>query len=100
MASKLHIRWSQEAVNNLEDILAYLTSSWTTKETQTFKSQLSKIITIIETSPKTFPTSLIIPDLRKAVVNKHTILFYQISKSGIDIVYLFNPKRDPKQIIK
>ena len=100
MVFKLQIRWSQEAINNLEDILAYLNSNWTLKETQAFKSQLSKIITIIETSPKIFPKSLIIPNLRKAVVNKHTIVFYRSSKSGIDIVYLFNTKRDPKQIIK
>lgn len=36
------LRWSEEAVKNLQDILDYLGTYWSDKEVQDFKNELKK----------------------------------------------------------
>ncbi len=48
MASDFKIFWTNEAINNLEEILDYLQSRWSEREIENFKKQLSKQINLIE----------------------------------------------------
>jgi plasmid stabilization system protein ParE len=98
MAYKYKLYWSQESLENLEDILFYLNSKWTLREVDNFKKLLSKQIEIILTFPEIFPISVIQPRLRKAVLSKQTIVFYEVSEDRITIVYLFVVKKNPNQI--
>lgn len=98
MAYKYKLYWSQESLENLEDILFYLNSKWTLREVDNFKKLLSKQIEIILTFPEIFPKSVIQPRLRKAVLSKQTIVFYEVNEDRITIVYLFVVKKNPNQI--
>ena len=57
MAFDYKILWTDEAINNLEDILDYLNSRWSHLEVIVFKKSLSKQISLIEQNRKLFPAS-------------------------------------------
>lgn len=98
MESKFKILWSDEAVRNLEDILDYLTSRWTEREISNFKARLSKQLDFIAQFPYMFPSSEQNERLRKAVLSKQTIIFYEVKEGVINIAYLLNTRQDPNQI--
>jgi plasmid stabilization system protein ParE len=98
MESKYRIFWSDEAERNLEDILDYLTSRWTEREISNYKNQLSKQLDFITKFPYMFPSSEQNDRLRKAVMSKQTIIFYEVKEGAINIAYLFNTRQDPSQI--
>jgi len=83
------IFWTEEAVQNLEEIIDYLFTNWTHREMENFKSKLSKQIDLIERNPRMFPISPFQPRLRKAVLSKQTSVFYEISDNVIYIAYVF-----------
>jgi len=92
--------WSQEAINNLEEILDYLILNWTQKEVIRFKKKLSKQIDLIIQFPKMFPVSVYNTEMRKAVLSKQTTLFYKIRGNEIYLVYIFVNTRDIRKIKK
>ncbi|MBE9511891.1 MAG: type II toxin-antitoxin system RelE/ParE family toxin [Bacteroidetes bacterium] len=98
MASNFKIFWTEEAIINLEDILDYLSYKWTKKEIDNFKLRLSKQIALIQKTPKLFPLSDYNPRLRKAVLSKHTTIFYEVKDYVIYLVYLFNNKQNIDKI--
>jgi plasmid stabilization system protein ParE len=92
------IFWTDEALNNLESILDYLTNRWTQREVDNFKKKLSKQIRLIEQNPRLFPISQYNSMLRKAVLSKQTTIFYEVSGQIIYLVYLFHNKQDIEKI--
>lgn len=54
---KYKLYWSNESINNLEDILDYLNNKWTTREVEDFKEKLRGHIDIILSFPEIFPIS-------------------------------------------
>lgn len=49
------IFWTEEAIQNLEEIIDYLKHKWTQKEVDNFKLKLSKQIDLISSNPACFP---------------------------------------------
>lgn len=98
MGSKFKLFWTDEAIQNLESILDYLSQQWNKKEVLNFKKSLSKQIKIIEKYPMIFPLSKYNLRLRKAVLSKQTIILYEVSGHFIYIVYLFNTIQNPEKI--
>ena len=52
------LRWSEESIRNLEEILDYLHNKWTDKEVNNFKKKLSHQIDLIIQNPFMFPSSI------------------------------------------
>ena len=98
MASDYKIFWTDEAINNLDSILDYLSNRWTQREIDNFKIRLTKQIRLIEQNPFLFPISQYNSRLRKALLSKQTSIFYEISGQTIYLVYLFNNKQDIERI--
>jgi plasmid stabilization system protein ParE len=94
------IFWTNEAINNLEEILDYLIKYWSQKEVDNFKKSLSKQIHLIQRFPKVFPVSDYNPKLRKAVLSKQTTLFYEVNDHIIYLVFLFVNYQDVEKIKK
>ena len=83
------IFWTEEAIQNLEKIIDYLTNRWTQREVDNFKSKLSKQIELIQRNPRMFPVSTFQPRLRKAVLSRQTSVFYETRDNVIYIAYIF-----------
>ena len=94
MAFDYKIVWTDEAINNLESILNYLTYRWTQREIDNFKAKLSNLLGLIQQNPTLFPISQHNPRLRKAVLSKQTTIFYEVSGQIIYLVYLFDNRQD------
>ena len=99
MASYYPIIWTEEAIRNLEAILDYLQNRWTQREVDNFKKRLSRLLHLISANPKLFPKSEIQPRLRKAVLSRQTIIFYEFKNEKAYLVYLFGSSQNP-EIIK
>lgn len=72
------ILWTAEAIKNLEQILHYLSTNRTEREVNKFKLKLSEQLQIIAKFPNIFPAPTTAPRLRKAVLTKQTIAFYEV----------------------
>ncbi|NDK55845.1 type II toxin-antitoxin system RelE/ParE family toxin [Pontibacter fetidus] len=92
------IFWSDEAIRNLETILSYLSTKWTEKEASSFKARLAEQLSIISKFPTVFPVSPSVPRLRKAVLTKQTIIFYEFRDQHIYIAYLFESRQNPDKV--
>ena len=92
------IFWTNESLANLQDTLDYLNSRWTEKEVNNFKSKLGKLIELIEKQPLIFPVSVHNPNLRKAVLSPQTTVYYRINYQQVEIIYIFNNRKNPKLI--
>jgi plasmid stabilization system protein ParE len=90
--------WTDEALKNLEDVIDYLSNRWTGREIKKFKKKLSHQIDVILKFPLIFPQSNKQPRLRKAVLSKQTIIFYEIKQNVIYLVYLFDARQNPNKI--
>ncbi len=87
------LRWSDESVHNLEEILDYIKYKWTDKELNNFKNKLRHQLDLIVQNPYMFPASTIKQELRKAVLSKQTTIFYEIYNDIIFLTYLHVSKK-------
>jgi len=94
------IFWTDEAINNLEEILDYLKNNWSQKEIDNFKSKLARQINVIASNPKMFPVSIYNSRLRKAVLSKQTTIFYELKGNIIYLAYLFINRKNIERIKK
>jgi plasmid stabilization system protein ParE len=92
------LRWSEESIRNLEEILDYLSKKWTKKESDNFKLMLSKQLDIIIQFPLIFPKSDFTPRLRKAVLSKQITVYYEFNSDVIYLAYIFINKKNINQI--
>jgi plasmid stabilization system protein ParE len=90
--------WTEEAIQNLEDILDYLINNWSQKEIDNFKQKLTRQLDLIISNPKMFPVSTYNPRLRKAVLSKQTTIFYEIQENVIYLTYLFVNYKDIEKL--
>jgi len=90
--------WSDEAQDNLSGIISYLESEWSEKELVSFKEKLSRQLELIAKNPRIFPVSEVQPRLRKAVLSKHTTIFYEVKGYEIHLAYLFSNRMDIKRL--
>lgn len=98
MVSKYNLFWTEEALRNLNEILLYLETNWTIREQKAFVNKLSKQVELIHRNPNLFPVSEYNSRLRKAVLSKQTTIFYELDGFNINLIYLFNSKKDIKRI--
>jgi plasmid stabilization system protein ParE len=90
--------WTDEAIDNLEEILDYLIQNWSQKEVDNFKFKLKKHLGLISRFPLMFPVSNYNPRLRKAVLSKQTTVYFEIKDGMIYIAYIFVNKKDINRI--
>ena len=92
------LRWSDESIKNLEDILDDIKFKWSDKEVNNFKRKLNHLLDLIIQNPYIFPASTIKKSLRKAVLSKQTTIFYKVNENVVYITYLHINKKDINKI--
>jgi plasmid stabilization system protein ParE len=92
------VLWTDEAIENLESIIHYISTQWTEREVISFKRKLAEQINIISRFPAIFPASTFAPRLRKAVLTKQTTIFYEVKEQAVYIVYLFDSRKNPQKV--
>ncbi|HNV81104.1 MAG: type II toxin-antitoxin system RelE/ParE family toxin [Tenuifilaceae bacterium] len=97
---KREIRLSKRAMQKLDSLLVYLEEEWSTKVKYEFVQKLDKSLKQIQKLPDSFPESEKIRGLRKCVVTKQTTVFYRYSEATIDVVTIFDNRKNPKSLKK
>ena len=100
MGNTYKLIWSEEALNNLKDIIGYLENKWTQREIKKFARLLEKHLDLIKDNPKLFPESELSNGFRRAVISKQVSLFYQIDNQAVHIVSVFDNRQNPFKLKK
>jgi plasmid stabilization system protein ParE len=98
MKSGYKLLWSDRALADLKNIIDYLIENWTERDIQNFAKKLDKRLEVIVINPKLFPKTGRRKDVRKSVLSKHTVIYYQTTGSIVNILSLFDPRQNPKKL--
>lgn len=90
----LHIVISERAEKNLDKIAAYLKNEWSERVKQNFIIKLFNVINQIAISPLMYPPSTIKKNVRKCVITKHTIMYYQVNSKEIEILTIQDSRQN------
>ncbi len=86
---------SQNAYDQLQNIIFYLENNWSIKVRDNFLSKLDSIFETIATFPYSFPESNKILGLRKCVVSKQVTAFYRVDevRKEIEIIAVIDNRQ-------
>ena len=98
MKSGYNIDWTVEALNNLDDIIDYLTSRWTDREISNFYKLLDKMLVLISKSPHSFPDSELKTNVKRSVLSKQTTVYFEVKTNSIVILSLFDNRKNPESL--
>ncbi len=98
MRSGYRLQWSERATLDLQNIIAYLRDKWTEREIRNFVLKLDKRLILISTNPRLFPKSSKRKKVRRSVLTKQTVIYYETSTETIRIVTLFDTRQDPRKL--
>jgi plasmid stabilization system protein ParE len=98
MKSGYKLLWSERSLNDLKKIIDYLFENWTEKEVQNFARRLDKRLEVIVVNPRLFPVTSKRKNIRKSVLTKHTVIYYEAVGNVVNIVTLFDPRQNPKKL--
>ena len=98
MKNTYKLIWSDEALNNLKNIIKYLEYKWTEKEIKKFEKLLDKRLDLISQNPLLFPKAIKSKDIRKSVLTKYTSVYYKINKYDIELLSIFDNRQNPEKL--
>jgi plasmid stabilization system protein ParE len=98
MKSGYKIDWTVEALNNLDDIIDYLTNRWTDLEIGNFYKLLDKRLELLSKSPHAFPDSEVKANVKRSVLSKQTTIYFEIKTNSIVILSLFDNRKNPESL--
>jgi plasmid stabilization system protein ParE len=98
MKNTYKLIWSDEALNNLKDIIDYLENRWTKREIEKFTQLLDKQLKLIEDNPYLFAESAKFNGLRKSVLSRQITIYYWIINFEIRIITLFDNRQNPNKL--
>ena len=92
------IIWSPAAEGDLENVLDFLDTKWSSRIALRFLKKLDNVIELISEDPKLFPLIHKKMGVRKCVVTKQNSLYYRENKQSIEIIRLIDTRQDPKKL--
>jgi plasmid stabilization system protein ParE len=98
MKSGLKIRWTEEATKNLESIIIYLESNWTSKELTKFFQKLEKQLLILSLFPEAYPFSIRRREIHRCVFSKNLTIYYTVEDDYLVLLSLFDTRQDPSKM--
>ena len=98
MKSGYKLFWSDRALADLQNIIEYLTEKWTQKEIQNFARRLDKRLELISINPRLFSKTTKRKNIRRSVLTKHTVIYYETMEKVVTIVTLFDSRQNPKKL--
>ena len=95
MKSGYRIDWTVEALNNLDDIIDYLTNRWSNREISIFYKLLDKRLELLSKSPHIFPDSELKTNVKRSVLSKQTTVYFEVKTNSLVILSLFDNRKNP-----
>jgi plasmid stabilization system protein ParE len=98
MESGYSILWTDNALEELEATIQYLSTRFTEKEIQFLAHEIERISFLIAHNPLLFPPSQMQKGVRKVVVAKFNTLYYRINQNTIEILSFFSNRQGPGKL--
>ena len=91
------ITWTDNAQEDLRQILDYLTENWSEKDADNFLEKLFLRIDILSKSPLIGKKSDKLSSVRRIVITKRNLLFYTVEGDNIIIQDIFDTRQNPSK---
>ena len=98
MKSGYKLVWSERALADLRNIIDHRTENWTQKEIRTFAKKLDKRLEIIAINPRLFPQSKKRRNIRRSVLTKQTVIYYEAIRDTVTLISLFDTRQAPSKL--
>jgi plasmid stabilization system protein ParE len=98
MKSGLKIRWTDEATKNLESIILFLESNWTSKELKRFFRMLEKQLHLLTKFPEAYSVTIQKKGIRKCVFTKNVTIYYTVREEQLVLLSLFDTRQLPSKV--
>lgn len=93
------IIWTEQAIDDYENILDYLIVQKSKKEFKSLTEGVEKALKHIAKKPSLYPiANPVIQHVRKAVITKRTSMFYKSDQKTIEILAFFDTRQDPDKL--
>jgi plasmid stabilization system protein ParE len=91
----MHVEWSPRAVSEFIDLIGYLLEEWGEDITKKFINRLQFVISNISERPELYPATGNRKNVRRCVISKQTSLYYRIRNEKIELITLFDSRKNP-----
>ena len=98
MKNTYKVFWSDEAVKGLAEIIEYIEHRFSEKDVRKFVRLFEDTIELIRSNPEIFPLSKKSTSIRRSTVAKLTSIFYSIEGEKINIITVFDNRKNPKRL--
>ena len=95
MKNGFRIRWTDNALKELGETIAFLETYWTEKELRKLSNALDKTLNLISQNPYLFQSSDFKNDIRRAVILSLNSLYYKIKDQDVEIISFFSNRQSP-----
>ena len=96
MRSTYKLIWSDEALEGLKLIFAYLENRFSEKDVKKFAQKFEKQIELITTNPETFPLSPNSKTIRRSILAKLTSIYYTIDNEAVKLIAIIDNRKIQK----
>ncbi len=86
----MKIIWTKTSELTLDEIIDYIESKFGILVSEKYYSDVITTVEDIKNNPELFPIYQIQTETRKAVINKKTILYYQIQDANINLLAFYD----------
>jgi plasmid stabilization system protein ParE len=93
---ELTVELSDRARRDIEQIADYLAKNWSERTKIEFLLTLTEQMKLISKMPYLYKVSQKQSNVREYVMNKHTILYYRILDTTIEIITIRNTRQKPE----
>lgn len=89
----MKIVWTETSELTLDEIIDYIKNKFGNLVAEKYYFDVSKTVEDIEINPELFPVYQRKNEIRKAVINKKTILYYQIQDENIHLLAFYDARK-------
>lgn len=90
--------FSPVANERLKEIINYLVKEWSVSSAEKFLNILEVKLSLISKFPLLYPAFKDEQDIHYCVINEQITLYYRITESNIEIITLFDSRRNPSNL--
>jgi plasmid stabilization system protein ParE len=92
----LDIKWSPKALHRFHDVVKYLENNWGESVVKDFVQRTDLLLKNLIIHPKIHRSITNKYNIKEAVVTKHNLLIYKITKDKIILLTFFDTRQHPK----
>ena len=96
----MKIRFTQIATHKLDLLTDYIIHEFSIEANRKFLERLNKGLSSLQSNPYIFPESETFKGLRKCVITKQTVLYYEVRNDTILVLTLFDSRQNPLELQK